>query len=169
MPNDRALDSLHFHRALFVRLDRIGDLVLTLPTDQSVSIDEVDWWILKGLSFVTNNALLTPRKSIELSKQQTFANIFKLAQAVRIKRYDFVVVFQAPWWVSLVVWLARIPTRVGVKSQWHSFLFLNRAVRQKRSRAEMSELEYGFRLLEQGLDVPQNSLRRRSPGTSLKN
>ena len=149
----------HFRRALFIRLDRIGDLVLSLPIDQSLRIDTVDWWIPKGLSFVTHDAV-PMRNGVEFSKQMSFMDVFKLVQTVREKHYDFVVVFQAPWWASLVLWLARIPIRIGVKSQWHSFLFLNHAVRQKRSRAEMSELEYGYRLLEQGLVLPANSLPR---------
>ncbi len=151
----------HFRRALFVRLDRIGDLVLSLPTDQSLPIDAVDWWVPQGLSFVTNDAL-PPRNSIELPKRQSLLGVFKLASLVRRNHYDFVVVFQAPWWVSLVVWLGRVPIRIGVKSQWHSFIFFNHGVRQKRSRAEMSELEYGYRLLEEGLDLPTHSLSRAS-------
>jgi ADP-heptose:LPS heptosyltransferase len=43
-------------------------------------------------------------------------------------------------------------------------LFVNRGVRQKRSRAECSELEYNFRLLEDGLGISRGSLER----TSLK-
>ncbi len=149
----------HFRRALFVRLDRIGDLVLSLPIDQSLQIDAVDWWVPRGLSFIANDAVPV-RNSVEFSQQISFIDVIKLALTVREKRYDFVVVFQAPWWASLVFWLARIPIRIGVKSQWHSFLFFNHAVRQKRSRAEMSELEYGYRLLEQGLDLPAQTLPR---------
>ena len=149
----------HFRRALFVRLDRIGDLVLTLPTDSSVIIDRVDWWIPRGLSFVTEHAS-PPRNAQEFAKVLTLVEIFSLARAVRKNRYDLAVVFHAPWWVGFVLWLARVPVRIGVHSQWHSFLFLNRGVRQKRSSAEMSELEYNFRLLEEGLARPPGSLTR---------
>ncbi|MES2857291.1 MAG: glycosyltransferase family 9 protein, partial [Bdellovibrionota bacterium] len=66
------------------------------------------------------------------------------------------------WWVSLLVWLAGIRVRVGVRSQWHSFLFFNRSVRQKRSRADASELEYNYRLVEEGLGLGPHSLPRES-------
>jgi ADP-heptose:LPS heptosyltransferase len=48
---------------------------------------------------------------------------------------------------------ARIPVRAGVKSQWHSFLFLNQAIRQKRSLAEKHEFEYNLELVEKTLSV----------------
>jgi heptosyltransferase I len=151
----------HFRRALFVRLDRIGDLVLTLPTDTSVSIDRVDWWIPRGLSFVTAHSI-PERMSQELPKSLGLTEIFTLARAVRKNRYDLAIVYHAPWWVSFALWLARVPVRIGVLSQWHSFLFFNHGVRQKRSRAEVSELEYNFRLLEEGLGRPRGSLVRKT-------
>lgn len=49
---------------------------------------------------------------------------------------------------------------MGVLSQWHSFLFFNRGVRQKRSLAECNEFEYNIRLLEDGLGFPRGRLVR---------
>jgi ADP-heptose:LPS heptosyltransferase len=83
-----------------------------------------------------------------------------LLSDVKKESFDAAIVFHAPWWVGLLLWLARVPLRAGVKSQWHSFLFFNRAIRQKRSRAEFSELEYGFQLVEAALARPAGSLRR---------
>jgi ADP-heptose:LPS heptosyltransferase len=37
---------------------------------------------------------------------------------------------------------------VGVRSQWHSFLFLNAGVRQKRSQADHHEADYNFELVD---------------------
>ncbi len=155
------MSSQHFRRALFVRLDRIGDLVLTLPTDSSVIIDSVEWWIPRGLSFVTEHAI-PARKSEQLPTTLSLTKILALARAVRKKHYDLAVVFHAPWWVGFVLWMARVPVRIGVLSQWHSFLFFNQGIRQKRSRAEVSELEYNFRLLEEGLGRPAGSLDRQT-------
>jgi ADP-heptose:LPS heptosyltransferase len=147
-------------RLLLIRLDRIGDLVLTLPVDQSLSSQwKTDWWIPQGLGFVTSGA--DPfRAAKELSKSITFKAFFSLFRELRRTHYDAAIVFHAPGWVSLLLWLARIPIRGGVKSQWHSFLFLNRAIRQKRSRAEMSELEYNYQLVENIFDLQIGSLSR---------
>lgn len=146
-------------RLLFVRLDRIGDLVLTLPVDEALPEAEVHWWIPQGLSFVTRSA--RPRRhATETPRRIDFREFLRCLREVRSQRYDAAVVFHAPWWVSCLLWLARIPIRAGVRSQWHSFLFLNRATRQKRSRAEHSELEYNFRLLEAALGAPTGALTR---------
>jgi ADP-heptose:LPS heptosyltransferase len=155
------MSSPNFRRAVFVRLDRIGDLVLTLPTDESFNITSVDWWIPKGLSFVTEHAQPV-RQSHEFGKKLGLVDAWRLARAVRQNAYDLAVIFHAPWWASFAMWVAGVPVRIGVRSQWHSFLFLNRGVRQKRSRAECSELEYNYRLLEEGLGLARGSLPRRS-------
>jgi ADP-heptose:LPS heptosyltransferase len=48
-----------------------------------------------------------------------------------------------------------------VKSQWHTFLFLNKGVRQKRSLSEVSEYEYNLRLVEVGLGLAEGEISRR--------
>lgn len=147
-------------RILMIRLDRIGDLVLTLPVDESLEADTIEWWIPPGLEFVTELAL--PRRLTRaIQKQISFVSFMTLLREVRARRFDAAIVFHAPWWVSLLLWLARVPIRAGVRSQWHSFLFFNRSVRQKRSRAEHSELEYNFRLVEAVLGRSTGTFTRR--------
>jgi heptosyltransferase I len=148
-------------RALFIRLDRIGDLVLTLPVDQSLGSTSVDWWIPQRLSFVTQLAK-PQRRASEVSRQIGFGEFWRLMREVKSRHYDYAAVFHAPWWVGLLLTLARVPVRIGVQSQWHSFLFFNRGVRQKRSRADKSELEFNYRLIEEGLGRPEGSLERRT-------
>lgn len=146
-------------RILLVRLDRIGDLVLTLPVDASLPDTDVHWWIPQGLAFVTQSA--QPRRNArEVPRRLGFRDFFHFFNELRSLKLDAAIVFHAPWWVGCLLWLARIPLRAGVKSQWHSFLFFNRAIRQKRSRAEQSELEYNFQLLEAALGRPLRSLPR---------
>lgn len=147
-------------KLLLVRLDRIGDLVLSLPVDEAFIDCEVHWWIPKGLSFITENA--EPRRSSsEIDRQITLKKFFALWRTLRRERFDAGIVFHAPWWVSLLLFLSGVRIRAGVKSQWHSFLFLNRTVRQKRSRAEYSELEYNYRLVESAFRFAPGSLSRK--------
>ena len=147
--------------ALFVRLDRIGDLVLTLPVDEGLGFSQVDWWIPPRLSFVTR-AAKPPRPATEVAKSIGFGEFFRLVGELRAKKYDAAVVFHAPWWVGLALVLAGIRLRIGVASQWHSFLFFNKGIRQKRSRADHSELEFNYRLVEKGLGLDEGSLPRRA-------
>ena len=54
--------------ALFIRLDRMGDLVLTLPCDSIVSENyKVHWLVPKGLEFVVDSA--SPKKEYRSVKK----------------------------------------------------------------------------------------------------
>ncbi len=159
--------SLSLGKTLLVRLDRIGDLVLTLPIEESLrTIDaksEIRWWLPAGLGFVADHAV--PRKTYtELDLRFNWTTFTKLLADLRNDRPRLAIVYHAPWWVSLLLFLARIPIRAGPRSQWHQLLFLNRRIKQRRSRAEVSELEYNFRLTEAALQLghgwlPRHSLR----------
>lgn len=146
-------------RILLVRMDRIGDLILTLPVDRFASDAEASWWVTKGLGFIAQ-ASRPPRQVRELPRRIQVSEFIRLLFATRRQKFDAAIIFHAPWWVSFLMWLARIPIRAGVKSQWHSYLFLNHAVRQKRSRAEVSELEYNFRIVERVFNLSEGTLKR---------
>ncbi len=155
--------SLTLGKTLLVRLDRIGDLVLTLPIEESLrTIDaksEIRWWVPTGLGFIADHAV--PRKKYtEHDLRFDWAVFKKLLAELKNDRPRLAIIFHAPWWVSLLFFLARIPVRAGPRSQWHHLLFLNRTVRQKRSRAEASELEYNYRLTEAALHLGRGWLPR---------
>jgi ADP-heptose:LPS heptosyltransferase len=140
---------------VFIRLDKIGDLVATLPIDQHPQLrSPVHWVLSSGLGWIAKQAI-PPREYIELSvdKNQWKQSYKSLLDFLKKKKPDAVVVFQAPWWVSLACWRAGIPVRVGRRSQWHSFLFFNRSLRQSRSRSEKHEAEYNQDLVEFGLRI----------------
>lgn len=142
-------------KILLIRLDKIGDLISTMCVDQAdfIKDQEVHWVIQKGLRFVPDNAVPT-RKYTELSKENSSESFAQLRQLIRDLKPDVAVSFQSPWWVNLALFLERVPVRAGVKSQWHSFLFLNKGLRQKRSRAIKHEADYNLDLLSYALDIP---------------
>lgn len=139
-------------RVLFVRMDRIGDLILTLPADQHPIFKnaETTWFISHGLGFVAQNAV--PKRSFfEWKKEFSFAQFFLFVKKVRKLNPDVSVSFHSPWWVTLALFLARVPRRVGVLSSWHSYLFLNAGLRQKRSQCEWHEMDYNHQLIQKTL------------------
>ncbi len=144
-------------KVLFIRVDRIGDLVLTLPVDQVQVMAnlKVHWWIAKGLEFVLDSSARQKRTYDCLEKQFSFRQIFSLVKKLRQDPPDIAVIFHAPWWVSLVLWLAGVKVRGGRLSQWHSYLFLNRGFRQSRSLSEKHESEYNFELVEKVFNLPK--------------
>lgn len=135
-------------KVLLVRLDKIGDLICTLCVDQVSFLKdcEVQWVISKGLAFVPENA--DPKRAfIELSKDDWKNSLKALREFIRGFKPDIAVSFQAPWWVNYALWAEGVAVRAGVKSQWHSFLFLNLGLRQRRSHATMHEADYNKDLL----------------------
>jgi len=133
-------------------MDKIGDLVLNLAVDQSPAVAQMDitWWVSRGTEFVVDHSL--PKRSYQsVVKAFSMRNFFSLYRTVRQLRPDLAVVFYAPAWVSWLLWLARVPIRIGRLSQWYSYLTYTHGVRQSRSRSEQHESEYNWQLLHQGL------------------
>lgn len=129
--------------AVLIRLDKIGDLVSTLPVDELPPLQEYDiqWVVSTGLGFVPDHAS-PPRKYIELNRNEKWEGFVSLFRFLSETKPRVAISFQAPWWVSLALWISRVPLRGGTRSQWHSFLFLNRSLRQRRSLAIQHEADY---------------------------
>lgn len=142
-------------KVLLIRLDKIGDLICTMCVDQVSFLKDHDihWAIAKGLAFVPEHA--SPKRSfLELDKNNWKDSLQKLREFLKQYQPDVAVSFQAPWWVSYALWAENIPVRAGVQSQWHSFLFFNKGLRQKRSLATQHESEYNMDLLRHALEIP---------------
>jgi len=148
-------------KILLIRIDRIGDLVLSLPLDESLTRlgYRPQWWISQGLSFITENAR-PPRPALEIKKKFELDECLRLLKILRQEKFSAAIIFHAPWWIAAILFLARVPLRVGPKSQWYSFIFFNRGIRQKRSLCEHSELEYNFLLAELGLGFGKGEIGR---------
>ena len=142
--------------ALFIRLDRIGDLILTLPCDGLVTEEyNVHWLTPQGLDFVAQSA--RPKKEFSsLSKDWSFSNFLELRRLIKNIKPEVSVSFHVPWWINMTLWFCGVKRRGGVKSQWHSYLFLNKGLRQKRSQVEFHEMEYNYQLVEYVFDLKIN-------------
>lgn len=69
---------------------------------------------------------------------------------------------------NFVAWLRMIPFRGGLKSRWHTYLFLNKGIRQKRSMVAMHEMEYNLNLLSpMGINYNYQDKRIYSPEINL--
>lgn len=137
---------------LLIRMDKIGDLVLTLPVDQLFdSEDKTVWFIAQGLEFFPEHAA-PKRHYLSFNKKGSWVEFKRMVNEIKKFAPDRAVVFHAPWWVGLALLCARVPVRVGVRSKWHSFIFFNKSIRQKRSRAEKHEAHYGLELVEKAAE-----------------
>lgn len=147
-------------KVLLIRLDKIGDLVSSLPIDELPEFSgcDVHWVIAKGLGSIVEHA--TPaRKFTELSLKDPVEARKNLKQLVHSFHPDVAVVFYGPWWIGWELLKARVPLRVGRASQWHSFLFFNKTFRQSRSLSEKHEADYNRDLISLAslADIPAGS------------
>lgn len=141
----------------FIRIDKIGDLIATLPVDQIAELKDhqVSWVIAKGLASIAN-AAEPKRNFIELDAKNKFHAFSELKKYLSEQQPDMVVSFYSPWWVGLACLLSGIKKRVTRFSQWHSFLFFNKGLRQKRSLGEKHEAEYNLDLVNLSLQLTKS-------------
>lgn len=146
-------------KVLLIRLDKIGDLICTLPVDQVLdeSIYDITWVVQKGLGPVVDLGI-KKRKYFELDKSSPKESAKKLRDLLENLDPDIAISFQCPWWVNYELYKTEVPIRAGVKSQWHSFLFLNHAIRQKRSKSVKHEFDYNLELIVHTLNPHMNKM-----------
>jgi len=138
---------------VLVRMDKIGDLVVSMPVDEHPVFagQRVHWLITKGLSFIAEQAA-PKRAATEFKRGFGPGEFMRLVLWFRRNNPRTVVLLHSPWWVGAAAWLAGVPERMGRLSQWHSFLFLNVGVRQSRKGSEQHESDFNFDLVEWGFN-----------------
>jgi len=138
-------------RVLINRSDAIGDSILTTPMAKIIKEKYPD----AKVTFIIS------AKSADLFKSHPYIDdfkiyhrnarfylkireIFKIYNEVKPTHYFFAGGGYLP---NFVAWFTRVKFRGGLKSRWHTYLFLNKGVRQKRSMVTMHEMEYNLNLL----------------------
>ena len=152
---------------VLVRMDKIGDLVLSLPVDQHPACAGAGthWFVSQGLGLIAAHAA-PARRATEFRRAFHPFELWRMVAWLRRHRPRTIFLLHNPWWVSLAAALAGVPERVGRLSQWHSFLFVNVPVRQRRSMADRHEGDFNFDLVEWGTN--RLGLRRTSELNRLK-
>lgn len=136
---------------VLVRMDKIGDLVLSMASDQHPAVrgGRTHWFVTRGLGLIAERAE-PRRRATEFTRAFSFREFVRMVRWLKHHQPRTIILLHNPWWVSAAAWWAGVPERIGRLSQWHSFLFLNLGVRQKRSRADRHESDFNFDLIEQG-------------------
>ncbi len=159
-------------RILINRSDAIGDSILTSSMAKMIK----DKFPKAHVTF------LISAKSADLFKNHPYIDqvriyhrnarfylkireILKIFSEVKPTHYFYVGGGYLP---NFVAWLRLIDFRGGLKSRWHTYLFLNKGIRQKRSMVTMHEMEYNLNLLAPlGIDYNYQDKRKYSPEISL--
>ncbi len=144
-------------RILVVRTDRLGDVVLTLPVVSR----------LRSRFPQAHIGMLLRRYTGSIVQGNPHLNVFhwydrddglvpfgRLLREIRRECYGAVVVVHPTFRIALLVFLARIPLRIGTGYRFYSILF-NRRVFEHRREGNRHEAEYNVNLLT-GLGMPED-------------
>ncbi|MDO9182450.1 MAG: glycosyltransferase family 9 protein [Bacteriovorax sp.] len=161
-------------RVLINRSDAIGDSILTMPMVK----------ILKEKFPEAKVTMLIAAKSADIFKSHPYVDdykiyhrnarfylkireMFRIFNEVKPTHYFYAGGGYLPNFIS---WLTRVKFRGGLKSRWHTYLFLNFGIRQKRSMVTMHEMEYNLNLLSPlGIDYNYKDKYHYSPEIYLSN
>lgn len=138
----------NLQKTLLIRIDRIGDLVCSLPVDQLPALKDhkCQWLITEGLEFIPEHS--HPQRVYKTTGRSfSWRNFSQLRKWLHKENFTTSISFHAPWWINLALFISRVPQRLGNQSQWHSFLFLNKTLKQKRSQNQKHEAEYNQELV----------------------
>ena len=133
---------------LVVRTDRIGDVILTLPTIEALKSNFPNARVAMLLNSYTAGLADRHRGcSSYYNRESAPKPFFEMLAELRRARIDAVVVAFPRFRISLLLWLAGIRIRIGTGYRWYSFLF-NKKIFEHRKTIEKHEAEYNLSLLK---------------------
>ena len=141
---------------LVVRTDRIGDVILTLPTIEALKLNLPNAHIAMLLSSYTASLVEGIADVLTYNREIALKPFFEMLAELRRARFDVAVVAFPRFRIALLLWLAGIPLRIGTGYRWYSFLF-NRKIFEHRKNVEKHEAEYNVSLLK-GLGCTVSSM-----------
>jgi heptosyltransferase-3 len=146
-------------RVLINRSDAIGDSILTSPMAKIIKEKypeaKITFLIAAKSADVFKNHPYIDDFTIYHRNRRFYSKIreiFRIFSEVKPTHYFYVGGGYLPNFVS---WFTGVRFRGGLKSRWHTYLFLNKGVRQKRSMVTMHEMEYNLNLLAP-MDIDYN-------------
>jgi len=149
-----------------IRTDRMGDLILTTPLFQAIKEASPE---ARVLSFASPYAAPVIERNPHVDETILWRNDAReMSRALAARRPEAAILLNPSFRACAAVWRAGIPFRTGPLSRPSSFLFLNRGIRQTRSRSprHQSELDAAFAPLVTGGRAGARARRVLSPPLS---
>ncbi len=131
-------------RILLVRTDRIGDLVSITPAIAVLRKNFPHAYIAVLASSYASGVLKNNPQINEVIIKKGF---FETLKEVRAHKFDTAIVFFLDFYAGALVWLAKIPLRIGPVSKIWA-MFLNTRIKQSRSKIERHEVDFNLDLLK---------------------
>lgn len=171
----------NFRKILFIRTDRMGDVLMNLPAIRALRLNYPKSWI----TLMTDNSvagLLQGHEDID-ELMTVNASAFKnsplerirLAMRLRKIRFDLAIVSNPDKNMHAIVFFAGIPVRVGYDRKWP--FFLTRRIPEKKDRAGQHEIDSNLALVQdlivlpwdKKIQLPLNTLALKNIDERIKN
>lgn len=146
------------HRILYVRADRIGDVLLNLAALRVLRLEFPKAWLTLALDEALKGLLDAhpdPDEILYFSRKKfsgSWGARLDLLKKIKTARFDLAVAANADPWMHLVLFAAGVRERVGWSRKWP--FFLNRRLRDDKASASRHEIESNLRLTRQVTDRP---------------
>ncbi|MGB2868855.1 MAG: glycosyltransferase family 9 protein [Bacteroidota bacterium] len=155
------MNKQRFRNILVVRTDRIGDVILSLPMIPALRSSFPEARISMLVRSYTRELAEGQEGVSEVlcyDNNGSPRSFFSLLSEFRNRRFEVAVVAYPRFRIALLLYLARIPTRIATGFRWYSFLF-NKRVYEHRKTAAKHEAEYNLGLLAPlGCAIPKKIL-----------
>ena len=150
-------------KILVARTDRMGDVILSVPTLELLKKDYPDCHLAMLVSPYTqplleNNPYLDEVIIDDRSdKHRGIKGFVELVGLLKHRRFDIAIVLHPTWRLASLLFSARVKYRIGSGYRFYSFLF-NLKVFQHRKDIQKHELEYNLDMLRALNITPQRVL-----------
>lgn len=136
---------------LVARTDKIGDLLLSLPTFQALRQTHPDARLTALVSPYAKEIVEGHPDIDQVEVYDADESAWSLGCRFRELEVDtFVALYPRPK-LALASWFADVPVRIGTATRWYSFFF-NHRIWMHRSQGDRHEVEYNLELV-QALEV----------------
>lgn len=140
------MERQHVRHILVVRTDRIGDVVLTLPTVEALKSNFPAARVTMLVRSYTSGLAEGIAEVLLYDREGTPKPFFEMLKELRRICFNIAVITYPRFRIALLLWLAGIPVRVGTGYRWYSFFF-NRRIYEHRKTVEKHEAEYNISML----------------------
>lgn len=148
------------HNILVVRTDRIGDVILTLPTVEALKSNFPNAHVTMLVSSYTSTLVEDIAGTLLYNRDGKLKPFFEILREIRNVHFDAVITAHPRFRIALLLKLAGIPLRIGTGYRWYSFLF-NKKIFEHRKTAEKHEAEYNLTLAAAlGCKIPEKIISR---------
>ena len=153
------LSQQQLSRILVIRMDRLGDFLMNVPVIQRLN-DNFPQAELTVLCHPDQRAIAENLSGVDriltgtLEEFSNLASWIKWFFELKSYRFDGVVMTHPHKYLHLMLWLLRIPLRIGYNRKWG--FFLNHHSQDRKSSAKKHEIDYNLEILNGVCPKPWN-------------